>query len=252
MRRIAIVLAFALQAAPGLSQESPCRPDDIGITVCPEAKIENRIIVDTFSPKKGYGIAWKTGEGKTGRDYELFEGPPRTRFAGDETDTFLVRLTDGKTLGKLKATHQGDKARYNHLSQHVAWSPDERWLISLNDSKWMTHNADAYHVGPESVSKPLDLRQTCKDAERRYFRSVGRKINVERFDLSVSIKSIENDGTVQALCHLELRRQDEIYLVAVRFKLAASAKGVSATISSVKRCANDQDTGPCAFVVYDD
>ena len=248
MRRTALILAFAIQAAPGLSQQSPCHPDDIGITVCPEGKIEKRIIIDTYSPNKSYGIAWKTGEGRTGQDYELFEGPPRTRFAGDDTDTFLVRLADGKTLGKLKATHQGDKPRYNHLSQHVAWSPDERWLISLNDSKWMTHNADAYHVGSDSVSKPLDLRLTCKDAERRYFKSVGRKVNVERFDLTLSIKSIDNDGTVQALCYLQVRREDESYLVAVRLKLADSTKGITATINSVKRCASDQETGPCALV----
>jgi hypothetical protein len=116
----------------------------------------------------------------------------------------------------------------------------------------MTHNADAYHVGSDSVSKPLDLRLTCKDAERRYFKSVGRKVNVEKFDLSLWIKSIGSDGTVRALCHLERRREDEIYLVAVRLKLAASAEGVSATINSVKRCATDQETGACAIVAYDD
>jgi len=244
---------LALLSAPALTQESSaCRPDDIGITACPEGKIEKRIIVDTKSPKNSYGIAWKTDEGRTGKDYELFAGPPKTRYAGRETDTFLVRLTDGKTLGKLKARHQGDKARYNQLSQHVAWSPDERWLIGLNESKWQTENADAYHVGADAVSDALDLKPLCKDAERRHFRGAKRKINVERFDHAVSIKSVGNDGTVKALCHMEIRRSGQPYLFAVEFKLAASGERVSARIGSIKPCNNDAETGPCAWVTYDD
>jgi len=247
---IAALVALTIPTVP--QQASPCRPDDIGITVCPEGKIEKRIIVDTQSPKNGYGIAWKTDEGRAGKDYELFAGPPQTRYAGGDTGTFLVRLADGKTLGKLKAQHPGDKARYNHQSQHVAWSPDERWLIGLNDSKWQTDNADAYRVGDSGLSARLNLLSLCKDAELRHFRSVRRKVNVERYDQTVSIKSVGNDGTVKALCQMEIRRGEEIHRLAVEFKLAATGKRISARIGSITPCKADQETGPCAFVVYDD
>ena len=256
MRRkdaILATVAAVLFAHPVSAQQaSPCHPDDIGITVCPEGKIEKRIIVDTRSPKNSYGIAWKTDEGRTGKDYELFDGPPKTRYAGGDTDTFLVRLSDGKTLGKLKAQHPGDKARYNHQSQHVAWSPNESWLVGLNDSKWQTDNADAYYVGADAVSKPLDLLPLCKDAERRHFRGAGKKINVGRYDQSVSIKSVADDGTVNVLCHMEIRRGEEMYLFAVEFKLAAAGKRMSAKIGSIKPCKTDAETGPCAWVTYDD
>ena len=253
MRRAAVATVLAMLAAPALAQPaSPCHADEIGITVCPEGKIEKRIIVDTKSPMGSYGIAWKTDEGRTGKDYELFEGPPQTRYAGGDTETFLVRLTDGRTLGMLKAQHKGDKARYNHQSQHVAWSPDERWLVGLNDSKWQTDNADAYRVGDSGISAPLNLLSLCKDAERRHFGSIRRKINVERYDQGVSIKSVSNDGTVNALCHMEIRRGEEIHLLAVEFKLAAAGNRVSARIGAIKRCKDDAETGPCAWVVYDD
>jgi hypothetical protein len=254
VRRSAIsVAASVVLTVPTFAQQaSPCRSDDIGITVCPEGKIEKRIIVDTKSPKNSYGIAWKTDEGRTGKDYELFAGPPQTRYAGGDTDTFLVRLTDGKTLGKLKAVHPGDKPRYNHQSQHVAWSPDETWLIGLNDSKWRTDNADAYHVGDSGISEPLDLLPICKAAERRHFKSAGRKVGIERFEQTVSIKSIGNDGTVQMLCHMEIMRGEERYRFAVPLKLAVSGKTASAKLGPIKRCKADQETGPCAFVEYDD
>ena len=259
MRQKEAVLATAaalLFARLASAQQAPlpCHPDDIGITVCPEGKIEKRIIVDTKSPKNSYGIAWKTDEGRPGKDYELFEGPPKTRYAGGETDTFLVRLSDGKTLGKLKAQHQGDKARYNQLSQHVAWSPDESWLVGINDGKWQTYNTDAYHIGADAVSEALNLLPLCKDAERRHFRDAGKKINVERYDQAASIKSVGNDGTVKALCHMEIRRSGKPYLFAVEFKLAASGKRVSARIGSIKPCDPDAEanTGPCGWVTYDD
>jgi hypothetical protein len=86
-----------------------------------------------------------------------------------------VRLIDGKALVKLKDAHPGDKARYNHQTQRAIWSPDEAWLIAVNESKWATDHANAYRIGRDSVSDPLDLRPLCEAAERRSFKSAGAR-----------------------------------------------------------------------------
>jgi hypothetical protein len=91
-----------------------------------------------------------------------------------------VRLIDGKALVKLKGAHPGDKARYNHQTQRAIWSPDEAWLIAVNESKWATDHANAYRIGRDSVSDPLDLRPLC-EAERRSFKSAGAKTKSTSF-----------------------------------------------------------------------
>ncbi len=64
------VLLVLLAAAPAQAA-SPCKPDEIGVTVCPYGQSELRVIRNTASPRKHYAVAWATAPGKTGKDYEL-------------------------------------------------------------------------------------------------------------------------------------------------------------------------------------
>lgn len=241
---VAAMLAL-LTASPALAQPaSPCHADDIGVTVCPSGKSELRAINGTPSPRKRYTIAWITKEGETGKDYELFPGPPPTRYAGGDSETFLVRLTDGASLIKLKGEHPGDRSRYNHQTLRAVWSPDENWFVAINESKWSTDVADAYRIGPNGVSEPLDLRPRCEAAERQAFKAMGRRVQLDRFQQWVDVKSIRNDGTMTALCYMQIMKQDEGYQFLVRMKLQASDKTVSAKLGPIKRCRELE--GPCA------
>lgn len=240
----AMISLLMIQAALA-QQASPCHPDDIGITVCPSGKVELRVIRGTLSPKQRYGIAWNTEEGRTGHDYQLFSGGAKTRYAGGDSDTFLVRLIDGKSLVKLKGAHPGDKARYNHQTQRAIWSSDETWLIAVNESKWATDHADAYRIGRDSVSDPLDLRSLCEAAERRSFKSAGRKVQIDKFQQWIDVKSVDNDGTIAAVCYMQIMKQDDAYQFFVRMKLQASGKAVAAKLGAVKRCR--QLEGACAL-----
>lgn len=244
MRRAALAIPFALLAAPALAQqEAPCHPDDIGITVCPSGHAELRIIRGTFSPKKRYGIAWDTEEGRTGRDYQLFSGEFKARYAGGDSDTFLVRLMDGKSLTKLKGAHPGDAQRYNHQIQRAVWSLDETWLIAINESKWETDNADVYRIDANGVSEPFDLKPLCIDAERRYFTSTGRKIQIDKFQQWIDVKSVSDNGAIAAVCSMQIMKQDDAFQFFVTLKLQIATKGPTAKLVSVKRCRDF--TGAC-------
>lgn len=156
-----------------------------------------------------------------------------------------MRLIDGKSLVKLKGAHPGDKARYNHQTQRAIWSSDETWLIAVNESKWATDHADAYRIGRDSVSDPLDLRSLCEAAERRSFKSAGRKVQIDKFQQWIDVKSVNNDGTIAAVCYIQIMKQDDAYQFFVRMKLQASGKAVAAKLGTVKRCRDLE--GACAL-----
>lgn len=241
---VALILAM-LVASPALAQQaSPCHADDIGITVCPSGKAELRLINGTLSPKRHYGVAWVTKDGETGKDYELFPGPPPTCYAGGDSETRLVRLTDGVSLAKLKGAHPGDRARYNHQAQRAVWSSDEAWVVTVNESKWSTDVATAYRIGADGASQPLDLLPLCLTAERQAFKTMGKKVQIDRFQQWTDVKSISNDGTLTTLCYMQIMKQDEGYQFRVTMKLQASGQSIIARLGAIKRCKELE--GPCA------
>lgn len=251
-----VARAFAIMVmtltAPGLSQQawaqpaSPCKPDDIGITVCPNGKSELRMIRGTLSPGKRYAMAWSTEDGSTGSDYELMSHEDyKARFAGGERPTFLVRLGDGKVMIKLKGEHLGDQARYNHRSARAIWSPDESFVATLYDGKWETNTADAYRIGAGGASEPLNLLKLCRAAEQDYFKRTPINGKFDGYSQSVDVKSIGNDGTLAALCSMQVIKEDDAYSFAVHIALRPSGKGLAAKIQSFRRC-KDDEAGDCA------
>lgn len=249
--------AAAQPPSPPVPAGSPCEPDEIGTIACRGDKTEYRVIRGTLSPKKRYGIAWDTGAGKTRYDYQMINGNgPYGRTAGDDTDTFLVRLTDAKMLHLLGGGHLGDAQRYNQRTIRTIWSPDENWLVILNESKWSTDNAEAYRIGADATSDPLDLLPLCAEIERRYFTTVRRKIDLEDFAQNVAVKSIGNDGNAVIGCDIQVMKREEHYRLLAKVRLYSPSvevtdkeilqKNIGATIGPIRKC-KDDEPGDCAW-----
>ena len=235
------MLALAAATASSAQQAPPCAPDEIGTTACKTDKTEYRVIRGTFSPGKTYGIAWDT-DGRTRYDYQMINGNgPYGRYAGDDTATFLVRLTDSQMLRKLGAMHRGDAQRYNHQTLEANWSPDETWLIETSQSKWSTDSAGVYRLGPDVASTSFDLMPVCLDAERRGLKSAGRRVDFQKFEHSIHVKLVANDGSVTAVCMMQVPKQDQDFEFLVKIKLTATPKGITAKLGSVKRCPELKD-----------
>lgn len=243
-----LAILVAALAAPPAQAVSSCKPDEIGVLVCPQGDSELRAIRNTLSPHKAYVVAWATDKGKTGKDYELLTHEDyKARFADEDVPLFLVRVSDGTVVTKLNATHLGDQARYNHKTLRAVWSRNERWVTVVNDGKWITDGAETYHLGANGVSQPLDLRKVCVDAEHRYFTRTPLKGSFDKYAQSMDVKSIGDDGSVAAICTMQVIKQDDIYNFAIRAKLTASGKDIGATIGSVTLCKDDDQRPDCAF-----
>jgi hypothetical protein len=235
-------LALAAALVPAAAQAaSPCAPDEIGITACKGDRTEYRVIRGTMSPGKHYGLAWST-DGKNRTEFTLQNG--NARYGGDEIPTFLIRLTDGKILAKLATMHRGDAQSYNHLTLHAAWSPDESWLIASSESKWHTDSASVVHIGKDSVSALFNPLPVCLDAERRGLKTAGKRVDFGKFEHSMYFKPVGNDGSVEAVCLMQVPKQDEDYTFQARLKLSNAGKTISAKLGTVKRCPELQ--GDCA------
>lgn len=246
LARSVTILGTLLAAVPAQAA-SPCTPDEIGVTVCPHGKSELRAIRGTLSPHKHYVVAWATANGKTGQDYELLKHADyQARFADEDVPTFLVRLADGKVVTKLNGTHWGDQARYNHKTLRAVWSRNERWVVVVNDGKWITDVADAYDLGASGASVPLNLLKVCLDAEHHYFKSKSPKSSFDSYAQSMDVKSVDNAGTVSAICTMQAVKQDDYYSFAIRVKLAAARKGIDAGIKSITLCKDDDQRQECA------
>jgi hypothetical protein len=226
---------------------SPGQPDEIGVIACPHGKSQLRVIRGTLSPRKHYAIAWATEDGSTGSDYELIKHDDYSaRFADGERPTFLVRLSDGKALTKVKGGHLGDQGRYNPRIARAVWSADERWVAALYDGKWETDAAQIFRLGAGGASQPLDLMKLCADAERDYFKRAPIRSKFESYSLSADVKSIGDDAIVHAQCAMQVIKEDDTYSFALRLKLGATANTLSAKIEAIRLCKDDESEGDCA------
>jgi hypothetical protein len=236
MRTLALALVPILLASPASAGE-PCQLDEIGTTICTGDNSEYRVIRGTISPDKRYGIAWNTGTGKTRNDYEMINNDgPRGRYAGDPVETFLMRFSDSTMLKKLGGLHYGDAQRYNHTIERAVWSPNGQWLVAINEGKWDTANAETYRITASGVSGPLDLKPLCREAERRGLKATRLKVDTGKFAHTMSVKSIADDGTIAAICWMQIVKGDDVFQFSVKMKADASGKTVKAKLGAIKRC----------------
>jgi len=102
------------------------------------------------------------------------------------------------------------------------------------------------HVEPGGASEPIDLLKLCASAEQDYFKHAPIGSRFDSYSQSVDVKSIGNDGRLQALCSMQVVKQDDSYSFALRIRLSPSAKRTAAKVEAVPLCKDDETEGDCA------
>jgi hypothetical protein len=97
-------------------------------------------------------------------------------------------------------------------------------------------------VRPARPAAALRSRRAALLQER------GRKVQIDKFQQWIDVKSVNNDGTIAAVCYIQIMKQDDAYQFFVRMKLRASGKAVAAKLGGVIRdlegaCALTESSG---------
>jgi hypothetical protein len=237
--RLAVLALILVAPAAAAAQEHTCTAQKY-TTVCRDGGRELRIIRNTISPSGRYGVAWEATA-----DAILKEDSDGSKWTdGAPADTFLVRLSDGKSVAKLAGEHFGDHARYNHTEAVVMWSPDSRYAAILNQSKWTTDAAEMYRMSEEGApSKPLRLMPVCASATRN---DAARRRHKGSYTPSMDVAAVANDGTITARCSMQVVKDGDYFAMGIRAKVIAAPNGLKAQLVEARLCGENDERGSCA------
>ena len=136
MQKVGFCLAtlWLLVLAPVLAsgaETGPCVSDQAGVMTCGQGPGAARVVDGTTSPSKRLAFAWRVpGRSPT-------EPPDQTGDSMFTVESVLIRLSDGAVLSSAKGEYwrTGD-LQANHIDETVAWSPNSRLGIEVQNSKW--------------------------------------------------------------------------------------------------------------------
>jgi len=154
----------------------------------------------------------------------------------------VLRLPDGKPIRRLGGDHMGDHPFYNHRELDVTWSPDERFVAILNQSKWTTDVSDVYVVSGAIATKAASLVPICISATKAEV-AKRRRRGEDGYVALVAVSSIGNDGTLLAKCLMNQIKKDN-FDMGIQVKIAPTGNG--AQLIRTKLCADDETAGICA------
>jgi hypothetical protein len=246
---IAVVL-LAPAALTAVDAEPACVAETY-TTVCRNGDHELRVIRDTVSPSGHYGVAWEVPDDGSAEEWEqngekdgsklaaTYDGSRKGR---DRLRNFLVHLPDGNPIRRLGGDHMGDHPSYNHRELEVTWSPDERFVAILNQSKWTTDVSEVYVVSGNVTTKAGSLVPICMSATKAEATKRRRK-GEQGYVALVAVSSISNDGILLAKCLMNQIKKDN-FDMGIEVKIAPA--GSSTRLIRAKLCADDANTGICA------
>jgi hypothetical protein len=254
MQRLAtLTLALAAAAASALTAPAaePACVAETYTTVCRNGGRELRIIRNTVSPSGHYGVAWEVPNDGSAEEWEQNGEKDGSKLAatydgsrknGGRVRNFLLRLPDGKPIRRLGGDHIGDHPSYNHRELDVTWSPDERFVAILNQSKWTTDVSEVYVVSGNVTTKAGSLVPICMSATKAEATKRRRK-GEQGYVALVAVSSISNDGILLAKCLMNQIKKDN-FDMGIEVKIAPA--GSSTRLIRAKLCADDANTGICA------
>jgi len=142
---VVLLALYASQTAAVLGEA--CVADQHGGLVCGEGKAAMRVFADTTSPSKNYAFAWRSAQGLPSGD-----------DIPNDVENVLIRVTDGTVLATLDGTYwETGETRANRYDLLAAWSPDNRAVIEVANSRWDSDSFAYYRIDGPTATK-LDLR----------------------------------------------------------------------------------------------
>ena len=226
---LAALWLLALAAvSPVAAETGPCVSDPAGVMICGQGPGAARVVDGTMSPSKRVAFAWRV----PGR---LPTQPPDE--AGDSMSTvesLLIRLSDGAVLSSAKGEYwrTGD-LQANHIDESVAWSPNSRLAIELQDSKWHTDVLRFYAIAPDDKVLVLDLQKIIEPAVRAHLRQLGKNDRVYTF--SLEDPTVDDSGLMRASVLMQIPKQDGDLNFDVTLQVSQKNGALSAGDVSVRR-----------------
>lgn len=244
MRRIAICVGAALLLAGSAgAAAAKCKPVERETIVCNDGPRTLRIIRQSISPSKRYGVGWTIEDGKDAmvgldEDQRQADEPVSRSFSTENRDhvwNYLVRLRDGKVLKKLDGRHFGDRERYNHYTHQMFWSPDEKSFVQITDWRFGSSVASAYRIGPDDrVSGAVALIPIARRGALSRSNDASDTEYLKKADATVDVNAIQNDGTVTLSVGFAVPKDNSIDF-NMTMKLKAKARMLSAELASIER-----------------
>jgi hypothetical protein len=227
-------LAFVLWASVNATAQAGACAVEGFTTVCHKGDRELRVIKNTISPSRRYGVSWQV---PTDARVETWDDGSEISDT-ESIKNFLVRLADGTPVARLAGDHFGDHPRYNHREVVATWSPDSRYVAILNQSKWTTDVSDVYLVSDKSLPKPASLMPACESAAgREAARRSGK--GGDRYTYSLDVRSVGNDGSLVMRCALQVMKEDDYFAMVIRVKVVADGGALKAQVLDVRLCKDE-------------
>jgi hypothetical protein len=233
----AILLLSALP--PGTARAQACKPDGPTL-VCAYGGKNYRVIENTVSPSKRFAIAWLPAKQAEGTTFESDDDSRKALF-DEPCENYIVRLSDGEPLRKTTGTHFGDREHYNHRQKIALWSPDERWLMDIEDSKWSSDVVQVYRFSGDGMpGAGLSLLAPLRKAALGYLARQKKRIAAGELVDSVQTKAIADDGTV-ALTFIMQVPKKQSYAFDMTAAMAPNGDAVRLRVVSMDYDSGDID-----------
>ena len=231
MRRVLtfpVVLVALVAVQTAAVRADACVADKQGGLVCGEGTSAVRVFDDTISPSKTYAFAWRSPDGF----------PTSNKDTPSDVENVLVRLADGMVLTKLGGAYWSTgEMRANRYDLLAAWSPDNKAVIEVANSRWESDSFAYYLLDGKAVTK-VDLRALVEPAMKAKLPAREREFRVFRVreELPVTLDARGHVG----FSAMVYRPKSELSLdYKIQVDIAAKNGKPAARIVSMQRVKSD-------------
>jgi hypothetical protein len=221
------VFLVAWSVSQTVARADACVADQSGDLICGTGKDALRVFAATTSPSKTHAFAWRTGKGQ----------PKGDDIPDYDVENVLVRITDGTVLSKLGGTYwMIGQMRENRYDLAAAWSPDNRAVVEVANSRWDNDSLAYYRIDGGTAAK-LDLRELVKSAT---FAKAGVPVR-KRDKYAFRVRdyrpvTLDARGRIRFISEIYVPKSDEDSLdYNVQVDVVAKGDKLSARIVSIQR-----------------
>jgi hypothetical protein len=189
-----------------------------------------KLVAESMSPDNRYALAIRPK--KKGFDWSDYLTPElgEHQYMVEDEDgvaNFIVDLQTHRLVGKTLGEHFGNRARYNHRTCSMFWSPDSHFFIQMTNSKWQYEKCCLGHVEDGKMTAMLDLGKAAKKraaeflvaAKNRTYREHAKEMETDLFS-----PRMENGGSGSIGVIFQVIKADYVS-ARVRFRVVNGKSG---------------------------
>jgi hypothetical protein len=195
----------------------------------PEEWKRVKLVAGTLSPDGRHALAWAPARKDfEWKDYRAEESTGDYWMDGAEDGdvvNFIADLKTHRVAGKTPGVHFGTRRTYNHFECVMAWSPDSRAFIQLNNRKWDYAGCCIGRVTDGKVTVVEDLGKVVEARAGEFLKKSGHAgylKNSGEMAVYLSNPGIGDDGggSIRVTFQVPKSEDEDAYAeVRVRFRL---------------------------------